>query len=142
MTMPRPRDHKYDRQYVRRIGHRWQARPYRDGRRYDLGLYETYEAAWQAVCRFFRQPTPPPDRPKYVFRSPLSDPPRYYGRVRLTLPDGRRVQYRTPVFDTQAEAAAAVDAFLADLRAGWLADQERASRERIDGWLAALRRRG
>jgi hypothetical protein len=141
VPMPRPRDHKYDRQYVRRYKHRWQARPYRDGRRYNLGLFETYEAAWQAVCRFFRQPIPPPGRPKFVFKSPLSDPPRFYGKVRIKLPDGRPVYHRTPVFDTEQAAAAAVEAFLRDQYDRWLADQERVLRERLDRWLTGVRRR-
>lgn len=105
--------------YVRQVGLRFQARPWRDGRRHNLGLFATREEAECAVRQFFRR-SAAVARPRFVYRSPLSDPPRYYGRVRLTLPDGTRITHRTPAFFFEQEAADALDAYLRSLFDRWV----------------------
>lgn len=112
--IPRPRNHDWEAQYIRRRRNRYQARPYLRGvGRMYLGSFPTYHDARRAVVKFFKGEVEP--LPKYV-RAVFADGRQcayacdaegYVGEIRTS-----RIQFRSQVFTTREEAHAAAVAHL------------------------------
>lgn len=106
-AIPRPRNYDPYRQYIRRRHHRWQARPYRNGR-HNLGTFRTYHDARRAVVKFFEgklQPLPRFVRGAYADGRPChctDDAEGFVGEIRT-----KHVRWRSRVFPTREEAHAA-----------------------------------
>ena len=109
LPIPRPRNHDWEAQYIRRRRNRYQARPYLRGvGRMYLGSFPTYHDARRAVVKFFKGEVKP--LPKYVravfadgrLCAFAEDAEGYVGEIRTS-----RIQFRSRIFATREEAHAA-----------------------------------